>query len=106
MGAALDSFAQTRELVEQTRAQLEIARLSRAAGEPRPLITRAYISALDLAESCRRAHLVREIDEELKAVNAEAHYTRIFRRVRAPHPKKPDSSFRSRVSTFPRNARI
>jgi class 3 adenylate cyclase len=90
--AAFDSFAQSREKVEQTRVQHEIARLSRVAGEPRPLTTRAYLSALDLAESCRRAHLVREIDEELKAVNAEAHYARIFRRVRGRgFPDETDS---------------
>ena len=49
-------------------------------------------SALDLAESCRRADLVREIDEELKTVNAEAHYARIFRRVRGRgFPDETDS---------------
>jgi class 3 adenylate cyclase/Tfp pilus assembly protein PilF len=80
--AALDSFTQTRQRAEQARTQREIARLSRSAGEPRPLTTRAYASALDLAESCRRADLVREIGEELKMVNPEAYYSRVFRRVR------------------------
>ena len=64
--AALDSFTRTRERIEEARTRQEIARLSRSAGEPRPLTTREYLSALDLAESCRRAHLVREIGEELK----------------------------------------
>ena len=80
--AALEAFARTHERIEQARTQHEIARLSRAAGEPRPLTTREYLAALDLAEACRRAYLVREIGEELKAVNPEAYYARIFRRVR------------------------
>jgi class 3 adenylate cyclase len=79
---ALDSFVQTGQRAEQARTQREIARLSRSAGEPRPLTTREYASALDLAESCRRADLVREIGEELKIVNPEAYYSRVFRRVR------------------------
>ena len=90
--AALDPFSRSRERAEQTRTQWEIARLSRAASEPRPLVTREYLAALDLAESCRRAHLVRGISEELKVVNAEAHYARIFRRVRGRGmPEETDS---------------
>jgi len=90
--AALDPFARSREQPEQTRTQWEIARLSRAAGEPRPLTTREYLSALDLAESCRRAQLVHGIGEELKVVNAEAYYARTFRRVRGRGmPEETDS---------------
>ena len=90
--AALDHFTRMREQAEQARTHWEIARLSRASGEPRPLTTREYLSALDLAESCRRAHLVREIGEELKVVNGEAHSTRVFRRVRGRGmPEETDS---------------
>jgi class 3 adenylate cyclase/Tfp pilus assembly protein PilF len=80
--AALDHFTVNREHAEQARTQWEIARLAQAAGEPRPLTTIEFTSALAMAESCRRAHLVRGIEEELKAVNAEAFLTRVFRRAR------------------------
>jgi class 3 adenylate cyclase/tetratricopeptide (TPR) repeat protein len=80
--AALDQFTRSREQPEQARTQWEIARLSRAAGEPRPLVTREYLAALDLAESCRRAHLVHAIGQELKGANPEAYSSRVFRRVR------------------------
>ncbi len=90
--AALDHFTRTREQAEQALTQWEIARLSRASGEPRPLTTREYLSALDLAESCRRAHLVRQIGEELKVVNGDAYSARIFRRVRGRGmPEETDS---------------
>jgi class 3 adenylate cyclase len=80
--AALSHFTASGEQADEARTQWELARVSRAAGEPRPLVTREYLRALDLAESCRRAHLVRGISDELKSVNAEAHSARVFRRVR------------------------
>ena len=80
--AALNHFSASREQAEEARTQWELARALRAAGEPRPLVTREYVAALDLAESCRRAHLVRGISDELKSVNAEAYWARVFRRVR------------------------
>jgi class 3 adenylate cyclase/Tfp pilus assembly protein PilF len=99
--AALDHFARNREQAEQARAQWEIARLSRASGEPRPLTTREYLSALDLAELCRRAHLVHEIDEELKDVNAEAYFARVFRRVRGRGmPDETDSLISGTTETL------
>jgi class 3 adenylate cyclase len=79
---ALDHFAEVGEQAERAQAQWEIARLARDAGEPRPLTTREYLSALTLAESSRRDHLVREIGEELRAVNPEAHAQHVFRRAR------------------------
>jgi class 3 adenylate cyclase/Tfp pilus assembly protein PilF len=99
--AALDHFARTRERSEQARTQWVIAQLSRAAGEPGPLTTREYLSALDLAEDCRRAHLVRGIDEELKLVNSEAYYARVFRRVRGRGmPEETDSLITGTMETL------
>jgi class 3 adenylate cyclase len=99
--AALDHFARSREQAEQARTEWEIAGLSQAAGEPRPLVTREYLSALDLAESCRRARLVRGIDEELKIVNAEAYFARVFRRVRGRGiPEETDSLISGTMETL------
>ncbi len=90
--AALNHFASRGERVEEARTQWEFARAFRAAGDQRPLVTREYLSALDLAESCRRAHLVRGISQELRSVNAEAHCARVFRRVRGrAMPEDTDS---------------
>ena len=85
----------------RSRTQWEIARLSRAAGEPRPLTTREYLAALDIAEACRRAHLVRGIDEELEDVNAEAHFARVFRRARGRGmPDETDSLISGTTETL------
>src|SRR5262249_46882746 len=69
---SLEHFERVGEKAEQALAQWEIARLGRDSKQPRPLVTRDYLSALDLAESSRREHLVLGIDEELKGVNPEA----------------------------------
>jgi class 3 adenylate cyclase len=80
--ASLEHFTRTGEPAEEARTQWEIARMTRAAGEPRPLITREYASALAMAETCRRAGLVWGIGEEFKVVNPEKYYSHVFRRVR------------------------
>jgi class 3 adenylate cyclase len=90
--AALDHFSRAGEQAERTRTQWELARIAQAAGEPRPLVTREYLAALALTESCHRAELVRAIGEELKAANPEACYAHVFRRVRGRGaPEETDS---------------
>jgi class 3 adenylate cyclase len=96
--AALEHFARTREQAEEAATQWEIARLASASGEPRPLVTREYLSALALAESSRRDRLVRGIGEELKGVNAEAYFARVFRRVRGRGMPEETDSLMSGVS--------
>jgi len=80
--AALAHFEETRERAEVARTLWEIARTVQASGSPRPLTTKAYRDALEVAESCRRADLVRGIGEELKRENAEAYFKHVFHRVR------------------------
>ena len=90
--ASLEHFTRTREPAERARAQWEIARTAQAAGEPRPLVTEEYASALAMAETCRRAGLVRGIEEELKVIDPEAYYSHVFHRVRGRGMPEPTYS--------------
>jgi len=79
---ALRHFVDNSEALEATRTQFEIARTRRAADDPRPLVSQAFLDALGMAESCRRARLIGEIEEELQVVDREAYCAHIYRRVR------------------------
>jgi class 3 adenylate cyclase len=94
--AAKRHFEGVREVVEVARTRLEEARTLAAAGEAAPLVRQTLIDALQLAESCRRDHLVREAENELRAVSREAHLLHVFRRVRGRHGT-PDTTSLSRA---------
>ncbi len=79
---ALNYFDANQEAVEVARTQFEIARTRRAAGEAAPLVADALLQALGAAESCRRADLVRQIEQELRAVDYHAYAEHVYRRVR------------------------
>jgi class 3 adenylate cyclase len=79
---ALRHFTDSGEPAEAARTQFEYARLLRAAGEPLPLVRQELSAALHTAERCRRAELVRLIEEVLQAVDPEAHAAHVCRRVR------------------------
>jgi serine/threonine protein kinase/class 3 adenylate cyclase len=80
--AALTHFDHIADTYEAARTQLEIARTLNEEGAVSHLTTSAYRDALRRAEACRRTHLVRQIEEELKGVDEEAHWQHIFARVR------------------------
>jgi class 3 adenylate cyclase len=80
--SALAHFEQHHEYAEAARTQMEKARVLRARGVPRPLVTEALRTALDRAEQCRRDTLVREIEAELRDVDEAAYYAHIYRRSR------------------------
>ena len=80
--AALRHFVAGQEPAEVARTQCEIARTYHAAQEPRPLVSQAFREALQLAEGCRRAVLVHDIEQALHAVDPEAYGVHIYQRVR------------------------
>jgi class 3 adenylate cyclase len=80
--AALTHFEESKEQAEVARTQIEMARTRAAACAPRPQITQEYLRALRQAEACRRSELVRQIEEELKQIDAEAYHAHTYRRVR------------------------
>lgn len=80
--AALAHFETHNERAEAARTQLEKARVLRARGVPRPLVTDALCGALERAERCRRDALVSEIEAELKEVDEANYYRHIYERSR------------------------
>jgi class 3 adenylate cyclase/predicted Ser/Thr protein kinase len=80
--AALAHFDDSQDHAEGARTQWEIARTLHAARAQPPLVTRAFVEALERAEACRRAELVRTIEEELREVDPEVYLRHIYRRVR------------------------
>ena len=80
--AALRHFRETRQPAEVARTLLAVARACAAAGEPRPLVSSAFLEALSAAEGCRRAQLVRQIEEELKLLDPAIYCNCVYRRVR------------------------
>jgi class 3 adenylate cyclase len=80
--AALAHFETHNERAEVAYTPLEKARVLRARGVPRPLVTDALCGALERAEWCRRDALVREIEAELKEVDEVTYYRRIYERSR------------------------
>jgi class 3 adenylate cyclase len=90
--SALGHFEGSQERVESARTQLEVARTLRAQGSPRPPVAQALLAALETAESCRRAVLVREIGQDLRAVDETKYWHHAFRRVRGrDFPEDNDS---------------
>jgi class 3 adenylate cyclase len=79
---ALNHFVGANETAEVARTQLEIARTRRAAGEATPLVSDALVQALRTAESCRRADLIQQIEQELQAVDHSVHAAHLYQRVR------------------------
>lgn len=75
-------FEEHNEAAEVARTLFEVALAAAAAGEPRPLVSRALQEALAAAESCRRSELVRQVEDELKVVDPAAQCARAYRRVR------------------------
>lgn len=80
--AALAHFESTGERAEVARTQLEIARTLRSTNAPRPQLVQAFLRAIERAESCRRAEIVREAEAELETVDPQAHSLHIYRRAR------------------------
>jgi class 3 adenylate cyclase/predicted Ser/Thr protein kinase len=79
---ALIHFDRIADYLEGTRTQLEIARTLADAGAISQVVTAAYLDALNRAESCRRTHLVRAIEDELRALDHDAHWRHVLGRVR------------------------
>src|SRR5262249_44296201 len=89
---ALAYYDNANRHAEAARTQLELARTALAADQPRSLVLEAFLDALQRAEACRRSDLVCTIEEELKAVDEEAHWRHIFGRVRGRgHPEDTSS---------------
>ena len=80
--AALRQFQETKQAAEVARTLFAVARACAAAGEARPLVSSAFLEALSAAESCRRAQLVRQIEDDLKLHDPALYCDRIYRRVR------------------------
>jgi class 3 adenylate cyclase len=95
---ALAYFDRTADYLEGTRAQLEIARTLVVEGAPSQLITSAFREALRRAEVCRRPELVRIAEDELCAVNEEAHAQHVFERTRSRAATTDTSSLMDGVS--------
>jgi class 3 adenylate cyclase len=95
---ALAYFDDVRERAETARTQLEIARTVRAADHPKPLVTQEFLIALEGAEACRRVRLVREIEEELEAVDPEALLRHVYRRARGRRVTEDTTSLLSGTS--------
>jgi class 3 adenylate cyclase/predicted Ser/Thr protein kinase len=80
--AALSYFESTGDQAQEAQTLWEIARTQREASEQSPLITRAFLEALERAEACRRPGMVKAIEDELQEVDHEAHFRHLYRRVR------------------------
>jgi serine/threonine protein kinase/class 3 adenylate cyclase len=95
---ALVKYDELRQPIEATRTQLELARALAQTKSPKRLIVRAYQEALQRAEGCRRADLVEQIETELQALDEEAHWRHVFRRVRGHGAPESTSSLNSGTS--------
>jgi class 3 adenylate cyclase/predicted negative regulator of RcsB-dependent stress response len=80
--AAQRHFQEAGECAEVARTQLELARTLRDRPTPRPLVSEAFLAALTSAEACRRAALVRAIEDEWKAEDEPAWCRHVYRRAR------------------------
>jgi len=78
--------------VELARAQWEIARTRRDAGEPTPVVAAAFLRALDTAESGRRPYLVSQIELELRGVDPVKALEAGYRRARGRSVGLPTTS--------------
>lgn len=83
---SLDYFDRTVNVHEAALVQLEIARTTQKTVQVPLLATRAYLDALRRAETSRRSALVRIVENELRAVDEQAHALHVFQRVRGKLP--------------------
>jgi class 3 adenylate cyclase len=95
---ALAQFDSLNLPIEATRTQFELAQAMAEAKAPGRLVVRALQDALQRAEACRRGELVARIEESLKAIDEEAHWRHIFRRVRGHGAPEDTTSLCSGVS--------
>jgi len=95
---ALVQFDSLHLPIEATRTQFELAQAMAEAKAPGRLVVRALQDALQRAEACRRGELVARIEESLKAIDEEAHWRHIFRRVRGHGAPDDTTSLNSGVS--------
>ena len=79
---ALQHFEMIHEKAEVARTRLEMARLQKVRGAPKPLIRDEFLVAVMSAEQSRRPHLVQEADRELSLIDPTAGAWHIYRRVR------------------------
>jgi class 3 adenylate cyclase/predicted Ser/Thr protein kinase len=79
---ALTHFDRTHQRARAARMQLEIARTLAEAKALARDVREAFVDALRRAEACRRTFLVRAAEEELLAVDEQAHWEHVFHRVR------------------------
>lgn len=96
--AALAHFESTGEQAEVARTQLEIARTLLAANAPKPQLVQTLLRAIERAEVCRRAELIREAEAELQTVDPQAHSVHIYRRVRGREVAEDTTSLVSGTS--------
>jgi class 3 adenylate cyclase len=82
--SALEHFERAGERHEAAFLQLEIARALRAAGRE---AARAYLEALERAETCGDHVLAGTIEEELREVDGEAWLRHAYRRQRGHEPE-------------------
>jgi class 3 adenylate cyclase/predicted Ser/Thr protein kinase len=79
---ALAHFDRTHQRARAARMQLEIARTLAEAKALTRDVREAFLDALRRAETCRRTFLVRAAEEELLAVDEQAHWEHVFHRIR------------------------
>jgi adenylate cyclase len=73
-------------------ALLEAARTRRAAGQPRPLVIRAFQQAIEAAESTRRGWLVDFVETEIEQFDPLWMAKRVQERLRGRQVKAPTTS--------------
>ncbi len=74
------------------RTLLEVARTRRDSGDTRPVVTSAYLSALEHAERSRFSQLVQEIERDLDEINPLERLRREYQRARGRLVTAPTSS--------------
>jgi class 3 adenylate cyclase/predicted Ser/Thr protein kinase len=79
---SLAHFDRTHQQARAARMQLEIARTLAEAKALDHDVREAFLDALRRAEVCRRTGLVRDAEEELMAIDEQAHWEHVFHRVR------------------------
>jgi class 3 adenylate cyclase len=90
---ALASFKSRQEWAEVARTRLAQASALRARpSSQRPLVLQELLEVLAVAEECRRASLVREIEEDLRAEDATASCRHACARVRGRSIRADPSS--------------
>lgn len=89
---ALDIFTKAEELTEMARTHAELGRTMRDTDEPVFKVRQTLLTGLRHAELSRRAALVRELEEELRALDPLAHAQHVYQRVRGQGVDEDTSS--------------